>query len=76
MLLLERRTLRWTPKVEQDESETAAAGFRSAGSISRHHVSKDSALAITVGAGASNTVIVNGVGAASGEAMVEVYELP
>ena len=38
--------------------------------------SKDAALALTVAAGASYTVIVNGVGAASGEALVEVYELP
>lgn len=38
--------------------------------------SKDAALALTVTAGASYTVIVNGVGAASGEALVEVYELP
>jgi hypothetical protein len=38
--------------------------------------SKDAALALTVAAGSSYTVIVNGVGAASGEALVEVYELP
>ncbi len=38
--------------------------------------SKDAALALTVAAGSSYTVIVNGVGAVSGESLVEVYELP
>lgn len=59
-----------------DWDSSIASSFAVVGAFPFPAGSKDSALAITVGAGASYTVIVNGVGAASGEALVEVYELP
>lgn len=53
-----------------------ATTFSSVGAFAPLPGSKDSAVIVTVAAGASYTAQVSGVGGGTGEALVEVYELP
>lgn len=53
----------------------AAAGFAQAGAFALASGSKDAAVVVTLSAGASYTAVVSGVDGATGEALVEIYDL-
>ena len=59
-----------------DWDPTLAATFRSVAAFSLPDRSRDAALVIALPAGRGYTAQVSGVGGATGEALVEVYELP
>lgn len=62
---------------ENDNWDAAAApAFAQAGAFALAPGSRDAALVLTLAAGKSYTVQVAGVGAATGEALVEIYEVP
>lgn len=53
-----------------------AATFAQAAAFAFTNGSKDAAVAVTLPAGASYTAVVTGANGATGEALVEIYELP
>lgn len=55
---------------------TNASAFTQAGAFALTAGSKDAAVVVTLPAGASYTAIVAGVDGATGQAMVEIYDLP
>lgn len=69
---------RGTTSLAQNDNwdPTLAATFGSVGAFAFPAASRDSALVVTLEAGATYTVQVSGVGATTGEALIEVYELP
>ncbi len=69
---------RGTTSLAQNDNWDAslAATFSSVGAFAFPAASRDSALIVTLDAGATYTVQVSGVGATTGEALIEIYELP
>lgn len=65
-------------KLAEDDNWNAAlaATFSSVGAFALPAGSRDAALVLTLAAGRGYTAQVSGVGGATGEALVEVYELP
>lgn len=59
-----------------DWSPALAATFAQVGAFALPAASRDSAVVVTLAAGRSYTAQVSGVGDTTGEALVEVYELP
>ena len=57
-------------------SPSLAATFAQVGAFALPAASRDSAVVVTLAAGRSYTAQVSGVGDTTGEALVEVYELP
>lgn len=53
-----------------------ATAFSQVGAFSLNSGSKDAALVVTLPAGAGYTAVITGVGGLTGEALVELYELP
>ena len=49
--------------------------FTNAGAFGLTSGSRDAAVVVTVSAGANYTAIVSGVGGATGETLVEIYDL-
>ena len=58
-----------------DWSSSLAAAFAQAGAFTLNTGSKDAAVVVTLPAGASYTATVSGVNGATGEALVEIYDL-
>jgi protocatechuate 3,4-dioxygenase beta subunit len=58
-----------------DWASALAATFTQAAAFALNTGSKDAALVVTLPAGASYTAVVSGVNGATGEAMVEIYDL-
>jgi hypothetical protein len=68
---------RGTPLAEDDNWNVALAPqFAAVGAFALPEGSRDAALVLTLTAGRGYTVQVSGVGGVTGEALVEVYELP
>jgi protocatechuate 3,4-dioxygenase beta subunit len=58
-----------------DWSSSLASAFTQAAAFALNTGSKDAALVVTLPAGASYTAVVSGVNGATGEALVEIYDL-